>query len=460
MENEREKLMEETVELVVSLLEEKKYAAARAELLKYNEVDISELLSSVMEKLDLERAVILFRTLPKDVSVEVFSYLDIDEQVAIINAITDKEIQFILDELAFDDMIDVLEELPANIVDKILAKATKEERKQINTFLNYPDNSAGSLMTPDYIELKENMNVGEALAHIKAVGMDSETVYTCYVKDHGRTLKGIVSLRTLVVTDDTVPIRELMHTDFVYVNVYDDQEEVSNTFKKYGFLAIPVVDKEHRLVGIITVDDILDIIDEENTEDIERMAGVIDSTDKEYLDQSVFQHVRARFPWLLFLMVSLMVTGMIITRFEILLSQVICLVSYLPLIMGTGGNSGSQSATLVIRGMAVGEIELRDALKVIWKEIRISFIIGVGLSILNFAKIIFLDHESAAVALTVCLAILAVIMLAKTIGSMLPMLAKRMGIDPALMASPMIASTTDMISVITYFALASLILGI
>ena len=460
MENEREKLLEETIALVISLLEEKKYVAARAELLKFNEVDISEMLSEIGERLDLERTIILFRTLPKDISVEVFAYLDIDEQISIINAITEKEIQFILDELAFDDMIDILEELPSNIVDKILVKATKEERKQINTFLNYPDNSAGSLMTPDYIELKESMNVGEALSHIRAVGMDSETVYTCYVKDHGRKLKGIISLRTLVVHSSETPIAELMHTDFVFVNVYDDQEEVSNAFKKYGFLAIPVVDNEHRLVGIITVDDILDIIDEENTEDMERMAGVIDTTDKEYLDQSVWQHVRSRFPWLLFLMISLMITGLIITRFELLLSKVICLASYLPLIMGTGGNSGSQSATLIIRGMAMGEVELRDVIKVIWKELRIGFTIGIGLSVLNFAKIIFLDHQSIPVAATVCFAILAVVMLAKAIGSMLPMLAKRLGIDPALMASPMIASMTDMISVITYFALASLILGI
>jgi magnesium transporter len=401
----------------------------------------------------------MFRTLPKDVNVEVFSYLDSEEQVAIINSITDKEIHYIIDELPFDDMIDVLEELPANIVDKILEKATKEERKQINSFLHYPEYSAGTLMTPEYISLHKDMTVAQAMAHIKKEGMDSETVYTCYVKDTGRTLLGIVSLRTLVVSDDDVMIRDIMRTDYVCANVHADQEEVSNLFKKYGFLAIPVVDNEHRLVGIITVDDILDIIEEEITEDFQKMAGVAASTE-EYLDMSVWKHVKNRFPWLLFLMISLMVTGLIINQFEDLLAKAIVLVAYLPLLMGTGGNSGSQSATLVIRSMAVGDIELKDSLKVFWKEIRVSFLIGLSLSVLNFAKILVIDGEGPFIALTVCGSMLIIITMAKTIGGMLPMLAKKLKIDPALMASPMIASLTDMVSVVTYFFLASLILGI
>lgn len=450
----------EIVENIIYLLNAKRYVAARDELLKNNEVDIAEILEEILEELGIEKTVIIFRTLPKDVSVEVFSYLPAEDQVALINVITDKEIRYILDELDFDDMIDVLEELPANLVDKILEKTPKEERKLINTFLNYPDGCAGSLMTPYYISLHREMNVEQALAHIKKEGMDSETIYTCYVKDKGRKLQGIISLRTLVVSESDVKIGELMHEDFVCVNVHDDQEVVSEAFKRYGFLAIPVVDNESRLVGIITVDDILDVIEEETTEDFERMAGVIDSGDAEYLDMSVWNHVKSRLPWLFILMCSYVITGGIISSFENILSKVISLVAYMPMLMGTGGNSGSQSATLVIRGMALGDVELRDAGKVLWKEARISFIIGLILSVLNFARILWLDGEGPWVALAVCGSMLIIVMAAKSIGSMLPMAAKKVGIDPALMASPMISSLTDMISVVTYFLLASFILGI
>ena len=456
---ENEFTMDLTIQTILELLEAKKYSKTRDEILKHNNVDIAEILEEVIEELGMEKAIILFRTLPKDVSAEVFAYLPLDDQVDIISGITDREIQHIIDELDFDDMIDVLEELPANVVDKILEKTSKEERRLINTFLNYPETSAGSLMTPDYISLRKNMTVAEALAYIKKEGMDSETVYTCYIKDAGRKLLGIVSLRTLVVSDDDVQVGDLMHEDIIIVNVMDDQEEVSDTFKKYGFLAIPVVDNEHRLVGIITVDDILDVIDEETTEDFQKMAGVAVSTE-EYLDMSVWKHVKSRLPWLFFLMCSYVITGSIIASFETVLSKVIVLVTYMPMLMGTGGNSGSQSATLVIRGLALGDVETGDVLKVFWKEIRVSALIGVLLSALNFARIYWLDKEGALVALTVCCSMLIIVIAAKTIGSMLPMAAKRIGIDPALMASPMIASLTDMVSVITYFALATLILGI
>ncbi|MBN7772896.1 magnesium transporter [Clostridium aminobutyricum] len=448
------------LEEILALLQEKKYGKARDILLQNNEVDIAEILEEIMENLGVEKTVIIFRTLPKSVSVEVFSYLPIDDQLELIHVITDKEIKFIMDELAFDDMIDVLEELPANVVDKILEKTSKDERKLINTFLNYPDNCAGSLMTPDYISLQKNMTVAEALAYIKKEGMDSETVYTCYVKDNGRKLLGIVSLRNLVISEDNLQIDELMHEDFVSVNVYDDREKVSETFRKYGFLAIPVVDKEERLVGIITVDDILDVIEEETTEDIERMAGVIDHSDKEYLDMSVFHHVKSRIPWLFVLMCSYVITGGIIASFQDMLSSVISLVAYMPMLMGTGGNSGSQSATLIIRGMSVDELELSDFGRVLWKEVRVSIIVGVILSSLNFARICWLDGQGPWVALTVCGAMLVIVIAAKVIGSMLPMLAKKIGIDPALMATPMISSLTDMVSVVTYFLMASVILGI
>ena len=457
---DNEKTFDEITEEIVDLVAGKKYIKARDLLLNNNEVDIAEILEEVLEEVDAERTVILFRMLPKDVAVEVFSYLPADDQKAIINVITDKEINFIIEEMDFDDMIDVLEELPANLVDKILEQTPKEERKQINTFLNYPEDCAGTLMTPDYIMLKTGMTVKEAMAHIKEVGLDSETIYTCYVKDAGRRLKGIVSLRTLVISDDDVLITDLMHTDFVSVNVYDDREEVSEAFSKYGFLAIPVLDKEDRLVGIITVDDIFDVIEEETTEDMERMAGVIDKSDAEYLDMSVWKHIRNRLPWLFVLMCSYIVTGSIIAGYEDQLSKVICLVSYMPMLMGTGGNSGAQSATLVIRGLAVGDIDLKDAGKVLWKEARVSFFIGVALSALNFLRIIYIEHNGVGVALTVCIAMVATIVAAKVLGGMLPLLAKKIGIDPALMASPMIASLTDMISVVTYFILASMILSI
>lgn len=456
---ENEFMTEAGLRGLLDLLEAKKYSRARDEILKNNTVDIAEILEEVIEELGIGKAIILFRTLPKDVSAEVFAYLPIDDQINIISGITDKEIEHIIDELSFDDMIDVLEELPANVVDKILEKTTKEERRLINTFLNYPETSAGSLMTPDYISLRKNMTVAEALAYIKKEGMDSETVYTCYIKDEGRKLLGIVSLRTLVVSDDHLLLSELMHEEIIYVNVLDDQEDVSDTFKKYGFLAIPVVDNEHRLVGIITVDDILDVIDEEATEDFQKMAGVAVSTE-EYLDMSVWKHVKNRLPWLFILMCSYVITGGIISSFEDVLSKVIVLVTYMPMLMGTGGNSGSQSATLVIRGLALGDVDTGDALKVLWKELRVSFLIGIVLSALNFARIYWMDGQGVPVALTVCGAMLFIVMAAKTIGSMLPMAAKKVGIDPALMASPMIASLTDMVSVVSYFALATLILGI
>lgn len=451
---------DEDVQKVLDLLQEKSYFKARDEILKHNEVDISEILEEVLEELGLEKTIIIFRMLPKDVSVEVFSYLPSDDQVAIVQGITDREISYIIEELDFDDKIDVLEELPANIVDKILEKTPKEERRLINTFLNYPDTCAGSLMTPDYISLQENMTVAEALAHIKQEGMDSETVYTCYVKKEGRKLDGIVSLRSLVISDGDMKIADLMSTEYVYVNVYDDQEEVAETFKKYGFLAIPVVDNEHRLVGIITFDDILEVIEEETTQDIQRMAGVIDDSDTEYLDMGIFRHVRNRLPWLVFMNISAMITGTIILRFEAVLAQVIVLVSYLPLLMGTGGNTGSQAATLVIRGMAIDEIELKDVLKVFWKEFRVSLILGVLLSIFNMAKVVFIDGESILIGLTVALSMTVIVIFAKLLGSMLPMAAKKLGVDPALMANPMISSFTDMFSSVTFLLVASLLLGI
>lgn len=452
-----EKTFDDTVEEIIELLENRQYRSAREEILKNNGVDSAEILEEIIEELGIKIAIVVFRMLPKDVSVEVFSYLTIDDQKDIINGITDMELSYIIDELDFDDKIDVLEELPANIVDKILEKSTKAERKLINTFLNYPDDCAGSLMTPEYISLEGSMTVREALKHIKDEGMDSETVYTCYVKSEGRKLEGIVSLRTLVVSDDDTLISDLMHTDFVEVNVYDDQEEVSDAFMKYGFLAIPVVDNEGRLVGIVTVDDIMDVIEEEATEDIERMAGVLsDDDDREYLDISVWGHIRSRIMWLTLMMFTAMITGSILGAFEDMLTPT--LVCYIPLLMGTSGNAGNQAATLVTRGIAVGDLDTDDALRVLWKEFRIGIGICLVLGSINFIKVLAIDRVDITTALIVNLSLVIIVIIAKMLGGLIPMAAKKLGIDPALVANPLLTSLSDMISVVTYFAIATAML--
>lgn len=457
---EQDKEFEDSEDRIFDLIVEHKYFECRDELLERDEVEMTEILEDVIRDFGMHMAIILFRTLPKDSAVEVFSRFSTDNQLAIIDIITDAEIKNIIEELDFDDKIDVLEEMPSNLVDKILEKTPASERKLINTFLMYKDDSAGSLMTPDYINLRKNMTVREALDHIKDIGLESETIYTCYVLDKGRKLEGIVSLRTLVISDYNAKISDLMREDIIYVHVNDDQEEVADIFRRYGFLAIPVVDNERRLVGIITIDDILDVMEEETTEDIERMGGVIDAHNRDYLDISIWGHVKARLPWLLLLMCSYFITGGIIASFEQTLSKVISLVIYMPMLMGTGGNSGSQSSTLIVRGMATGDIDTGDWIKVAWKEIRIGLIIGICVSIINVIRIIFLDHNSIEVALTVSCSMTLVVIFAKLIGASLPMLAKKIGIDPALMAGPMMSSITDMISLLTYFLMAMLFLGI
>ena len=458
-----EAAVEESLEKIFGWIGEKKYFKVRDELLKYNEADIAEMFEEMLEDPGiLESTVVIYRLLPKDISVEVFSYLPSDDQLKIVDGITDAELSYIVQELDFDDKIDILEELPANLVDKILEKTPKDERRLINTFLNYPDTCAGSLMTPDYISLQKEMTVAEAMAYIKKEGMDAETIYTCYVKDTRRKLIGIVSLSTLVVSDDNLKIMDIMHTDYVWINVYEDQEEVAEQFKKYGFLAIPVVDNEHRLVGIITVDDILEVIEEENTEDIERMAGIIDweDSDKEYLDMSVWQHAINRLPWLLILMVSYIFTGMIITSFEAKLSEIICLVAYMPMLMGTGGNTGSQAATLIIRGLAMDEVEPSDALRILWKEVRIGAVIGLILSAFNFVRVCWFDGNGPMIALTVCCAMLFIVIFAKILGSMIPLLVKKVNLDPALIANPAISSISDAVALSIYFAMAAIFLGL
>ena len=440
---------------VIQLMNEKKYAQVWKEVAELNSVDIAELL----EELDTDYALLLFRMLPKDVAVEVFAYIPNEQQKNIISGITDKEIKHIMDELFFDDMIDFLEEMPASIVSKILKNTKEEERRLINQFLNYPANSAGSLMTIEYVGLRKEMTVKQALEYIKRTGLEKETVYTCYVMDENRKLEGIISLRKLVTSEDSVLLDELMETDVIFVNTYDDQEVIAHLFKKYDFMALPVVDKEGRLTGIITIDDIVDVIEQENTEDFHKMAAM-EPTEIEYLEASVFSLAKKRTPWLFVLMISAFFTGSIIDHFESVLAAVVNLAVYMPMLMGTGGNAGSQSSTLIIRGMALGEIELGDVYKVIWKEMRVSSVVGIMLSFVNFLRLFFIQKVDIRIAMTVCTTLFVVIMLAKIVGGTLPIVARKLKLDPAIMASPFISTIVDAVSLFVYFTLASYFLGI
>lgn len=440
---------------ILDLIEQKEYVLLKKELSDMKEVDVAE----ILDPLDPNTTLLIFRMLPKDLAVDVFSNFSSDQQREIINAITDKELEYILDELFFDDMIDLIEEMPANVVNKILTNSTQDERKLINQFLKYPVDSAGSLMTIEYVELRQNMTVEEALLHIKQTGLNKETVYTCYVTNKNRILEGIVSLRALVTANDEELIKNLMEDDIVFVNTHDDQETVASIFIKYKFLAIPVVDKEHRLTGIITVDDIMNVMEQEATEDFQIMAAMAPSED-EYLDSSVFSLAKQRVSWLLILMIGATFTAGIISRFEEVLSTLVILTAFIPMLMDTGGNSGNQSSTLIIRGLAVGEVTLKDKWKVLWKEFRISIIVGAVLSLVNFIKNMFLDKVGITVALTVSITLFATVVMAKMIGGILPLIAKKFKLDPAIMAGPLITTIVDSLALIIYFSIAKILLHI
>jgi len=440
---------------LLELIEQKKYIEIKKELSEMNAVDVAELL----DPLDTPTTLLLFRMLPKDLAVEVFSYFSTDQQKEIINLITDKELEYIINELFFDDMIDLIEEMPANIVKKILKSSKEEERQLINQFLKYPPNSAGSIMTIEYVDLKKEMTVKEALRHIKKTGLSKETVYTCYVTDKKRVLEGIVSLRTLVVSDEDEILENIMEKDVIKVNTHDDQESVAAVFKKYGFLALPVVDNENRLIGIITVDDIMDVMEQEATEDFQLMAAMSPS-EEAYLDTDVITLAKQRLPWLLILMISGTFTGRIMLKFEHVLSSVVILSTFIPMIMDTGGNSGSQSSTLIIRGLAVGEITTKDWLKVLWKEIRISSLVGIVLSVVNLFRLILIEKVQLIIALTVSMTLLTTVITAKIVGGILPLLAKKVKLDPAIMAGPLLTTIVDAISLTLYFLIARQLLGI
>lgn len=444
-----------TKDELLDLLEKKDYIEIKKRLPTMNEVNIAEILND----LDLSIAVLVFRMLPKDMAVEVFARFDKDKKEEIIDSITDIELAGIVEELFFDDMVDMIEEMPANIVNKILHHSSPDERRLINMFLRYPEESAGSIMTIEYVELRKEMTVGESLKRIKEIGLTKETVYTCYVTNNNRVLEGIVSLRKLVTSDEDVIIKDIMDEDVVSVNTHDDREIVADIFLKYGFIAIPVVDNEHRLTGIITVDDIMNVMESEATEDFQKMAAMAPSDDA-YLESSVFSLAKQRFTWLLILMVGATLTSGIIGRYEDVLSKMVVLTAFIPMLMDTGGNSGSQSSTLVIRGIATGDIEWKDKWKVLWKEFRISFIVGLGLGVVNFAKNMLVDKVGLVVSITVSVTLWATVMMSKMLGGLLPLLAKKVNLDPAIMAGPLITTIVDSLALIVYFTIATLFLNI
>ncbi|MBR3634765.1 MAG: magnesium transporter [Lachnospiraceae bacterium] len=449
--------MEEIIELtkVRDLLENKQYTTLRQTLSEMNEADIA----AVFEDLEDAEQLKLFRILPKDMAADVFSYLDVDNQQYIISSLSDKDAAGIIDNLMADDATDLLEEMPANVVKRLLALASPETRRDINHLLRYPEDSAGSIMTVEYVDLKENLTVEQAINRIRKVGVDSETINICYVLDSRRKLVGTVALRYLLLTDPDELIGDIMHENVISINTLMDQEEVARTFQKYDFTAMPVVDNESRLVGIITVDDVVEIMEKEATEDIEKMAAIV-PTDKPYMRTGVFETYKKRIPWLLLLMISATFTGKIISSFEDALSVYVILTAFIPMLMDTGGNAGGQASVTIIRGLSLDEIEFADMIKVIGKEVRVAALCGITLAMCNFAKLMLLDKVGLSVALVVCCTLVCVVLIAKIVGCTLPMFAKKLGFDPAVMASPFITTIVDAISLLIYFQIATNLLGI
>ena len=447
---------------IQTLLENKRYAALRDILNTMNPVDIA----MVFEDLQSEKTALLFRLLPKETAAETFVEMDEDTQELLIHGFSDTELKELIDELYVDDAVDLIEEMPANVVKRILRQADPETRKEINEILKYPEDSAGSIMTTECVILRPKMTAEEAIKRIRRTGIDKETIYTCYVTDSS-TLIGIVTIKTLLLSEDDEIIENIMETNVISVNTLDDQEMVAQMFNKYNFLALPVVDQENRLVGIVTVDDAIDVMEEEATEDIQKMAAITPTTDKPYDRIGVFETYFARIPWLLILMISATFTGMIITGFEDALAGSLVLSAFIPMLMDTGGNSGSQASVTVIRALSLGEIEFKDIFKVIFKESRVALLCGVTLAAANFAKIMLFDRLvlgntgiTVPVALVVCLTMVVTIFIAKLVGCTLPMIAKKIGFDPAVMASPFITTIVDAIALFVYFQIATAILHI
>ena len=441
-------------ELLLEMLEKKEYTKLRQTAAEMQTADIA----AIMDEMEDEDSLKMFRLFPKDMAADVFADLEPDDQQYIIQSLSHKEASTIIDNLMSDDaadlLEDMLEEMPANVVKKILANARPDTRADINLLLQYPEDSAGSIMTVEYGDLRENMTVADAIERIRKVGLDSETVNTCYVLDEQRVLVGTVALRYLVILDPDDIIGEVMNDNIISVNTLTDQEETARAFQKYDFTAMPVVDKENRMVGIITIDDVVDILEEEATEDIEKMAAIL-PTDKPYFKTGVVETYKKRMPWLLFLMISATFTGAIITSYEAALASYVILTAYIPMLMDTGGNAGSQASVSIIRGLSLNEIEFKELPIALWKEIRVAFLCGLTLACTNFVKLMLLDKLPLLIALIICLTLVITVTFAKMMGCVLPMVAQRIGFDPAVMASPLITTIVDAVSLTIYFTIAT-----
>ena len=448
-----EKRQEIVSGMLASFIENKKYSSLRDAMETMHAADIALALEECKES----QIPLIFRLLPKELAAETFAQMDEDRQALLIQSFSDSELKAVVDELYVDDAVDLVEEMPANMVKRILRQADREKRKLINEILKYPEDSAGSIMTTEYVRLRPEMSVSEAIRHIRKTGVDKETISTCFVTETNRNLIGIVSMRQLLFADENAIVRDIMTDEVISVLTTKDREKVSLDFAKYDFSAMPVVDEENRLVGIVTIDDIVDVLQEETTEDIEKM-GAITPLEKPYLKTSAFEIFKSRIPWLFILMISAAFTGMIITKFENALSAQIALVASIPMLMGTGGNCGSQSSVTIIRGLSIGEIEFSDILRIIWKELRVAILCGIALAVVNMAKLVLLDSLPTAVALVICITLLLDVIVAKIVGCTLPLIADKIGLDPAVMASPFITTIVDAISLLIYFEIAALIL--
>ena len=450
-DEEREELTEERI---LQMLDERKFKELKEELEHMYPVDLAEL----MEDFNQKQLVMVFRLLAKEEAAETFTEMDSDMRETLIGGLTDSELEEVMEEMYLDDTVDVLEEMPANVVDRLLMATDEETRQQINQLLQYPEDSAGSVMNVDYIALRKEMTVAESILKIRQVGINKETIYTCYVTEK-RKLIGMVDVKELLTTSESKTIEEIMDTNVLYAHTTDDQEEAAQTINKYGLIALPIVDHEMCMVGIVTVDDAMDVLQEETTEDISIMAGVNPSDDS-YFETTVFEHVKSRLPWLLFLMLSATVTQMIMNRYESALAVMPQLAGFIPMLTGTGGNCGSQSSTLVIRGISVGEIEFGDLFKVIFKEIRVALLISLILSVVNGIRIIIMGQGDALIAFTIGLTMACTIVIAKVVGCTLPLVAEKVGLDPAIMATPLISTLVDISTISVYFAIVSAVFSL
>ena len=446
--------METNLEIIKGLLINKKYNELKKILNELNSADIP----GILEEFDKEDVIRIFRLLSKEQAGEAFSYMESDMREKLLEDLTDRELKSVIDELFMDDTVDLIEEMPSNVVKRILKLVNKEDRNTINELLKYPEDSAGSIMTTEFIDLKENMTAEQALKRIRKIGTDSETIYTCYVLTEKRILKGIINIKDILIAPKEKLIKELMEKNIISANTLEDQEEVAKKFDKYDFYALPVVDNENRLVGIVTVDDAINVLQDEAQEDFEKMAAITPTEDG-YFETSVWKHAKNRIVWLLILMLSAAITGNILAQYEAAFAVAPLLVAFIPMIMGTGGNCGSQSSTLIIRGLATDEIKLKDIFRVIWKEIRVAFIVGVALAIVNAIRVI-VQYRDIQLAVVLGITLIVTTIISKVLGCVLPMLAKRLKLDPAIMAAPLITTLVDVCSILVYFQVATSIMGL